>query len=337
MRTRTGLALAAVVTLAAGCAQGGEQTTTPDAEGISAISMAADGSATLAPAYVGVEEGIFEKHGIELEMLSMAGAPASLSALNADSLSIVGQTPTTVAQAREQGIDVQAFCTMNPVDWTGYIALADSPLPTAEEVGYEEAVRALEGKTIGIAARGSGTEIISNATLESVGMSPEDVNYVAVGFGEGALTNLYEGNVDALVTYPFMTQQGAERTKSVLDLATDAPAERYEVTSAVYFAKSSWLEANPDLALAWCDALQESMDFVIDPANWSAVEPVIERVYGIREPEVMDAVLADDGPLSLIHAGPVDCDGLQTWLEMSRAGGLIEQEHSCDEIVWDHP
>ena len=65
----------------------------------------------------------------------------------------------------------------------------------------------LRGKKIGIAAPGTGTNVMANVLLQRAGLQPSDVSYIGVGTGAGALSAVRTGQIDAICNLePAMTQ-----------------------------------------------------------------------------------------------------------------------------------
>ena len=65
----------------------------------------------------------------------------------------------------------------------------------------------LRGKKIGIAAPGTGTNIMANLLLQRAGLQQNDVSYIGVGTTTGAISAIRSGQIDAICNLePAMTQ-----------------------------------------------------------------------------------------------------------------------------------
>src|SRR3546814_9030372 len=56
----------------------------------------------------------------------------------------------------------------------------------------------LKGKKIGVTAPGSSTNMMASFFLSKHGLKPNDVAYIGVGAGQGAITALRTGQIDAI-------------------------------------------------------------------------------------------------------------------------------------------
>jgi ABC-type nitrate/sulfonate/bicarbonate transport system substrate-binding protein len=251
------------------------------------------------------------------------------------SIDVVDASPFTVAKANQEGMDLRFFCGTLNVNWPGYLAPAGTDLASADDAGFETAVQGLRGKTIGVGAIGGGQQAISDSILGSAGVEPSEVQYVAVGFGEGAIGQLEAGNVDVVLTYPFLTQQAGDRGTVIVDVPEHAPDELRGAMNAGWVAPKDWLDANPEAAEAFCDALGDGVSFVQDAENATRTEEILSERFGLSGVSVEDDLLGEGKPLSLL-TNELDCGSLEQALAigLEQAQFAAEPAQTCDNLLW---
>ena len=125
-----GLGLSAMLLVSA-CGSSGSEAS--DAAG--SVTVAKLTGPDFLPVFYGVENGTFEDKGLDVTLVDVVGTGPALSALAANSVNMVQQTPTLAAQARERGDDVRIFCGNIPVQYSTIHTNMDANLPSVQEAG----------------------------------------------------------------------------------------------------------------------------------------------------------------------------------------------------------
>lgn len=145
---------------------------------------------TFTPAEVGVETGIFAKHGLALEITGFAGDAKLQQALTAGSVDIgLGGGPALAFPAK--GVPAK-----------GVAVLANEPRNMALIVSYASAYHGiddLKGKKIGVTTVGSLTDWLAQQMAIQKGWGQAGVTTVSVGGQDTSRAVLATGQVDALV------------------------------------------------------------------------------------------------------------------------------------------
>jgi len=343
LAVKLGVAGAVVSLMAATSACGASNTggdaanTGGDAAAHGVVRFAAlEGSATLFPVSVAMENGVFERNGVELQPISIQGS-AILSGFASGSIDVAVQGVNAFAAAKQKGEDLQIFCGGNPRDTSTFVVAEDSSIPSVDEVGIEGFLKALKGKTVGVASIGA-TQYENVLALLSAADLPENwLTMVAVGVGPVSRASLEKGAVDVLMTYPFIEQElvssGAARV--VFDWGTDNFDSRLGAYYTAYAAKADWLEENGNLARGFCDSLQEALDFARDPANRGGIADILTTDYGVSA-KAVDAVLAPDGPVAKLNT-EIDCPGVEVAMAQAQESGMIAAHPAvtCDDFLWE--
>jgi putative hydroxymethylpyrimidine transport system substrate-binding protein len=140
-----------------------------------------------APLVIAKERGIFEKHGLDVEMIAPAdaSAPPRLVAAGQADIAITYQ-PDLMLQVKE-GLPLTRIGTLIETPLNALIVLKDGPVKELAD---------LKGKKIGYSVASLQNAYIGTV-LASVGLSEKDVEMVNVNFNLS--TSLMSGQVDAII------------------------------------------------------------------------------------------------------------------------------------------
>lgn len=239
----TKAALGAAVLLAAFTGASGAQT---------AINVGCTATTDCASAAVALEEGIFEKNGLDVTM-TLIGLNSNIpAALLSDSIQIGGPTPSVFLQAVDGGLDLVAVAgassTSNTTfDTAGVVASPDS--------GIEEPADFV-GKKVGAPGIGAFLQVLFAKWLIDSGVDPKQVDFVEVTFPTMNDT-LKSGAVDAVVTAePMMSRIIASGTGSVVGYYLENLPERRP--AILYSSTREWADANAEALAAFRAAIEEA-------------------------------------------------------------------------------
>jgi ABC-type nitrate/sulfonate/bicarbonate transport system substrate-binding protein len=142
------------------------------------------------PADVGIREGIFQKHNIELELIAFAGDARMQQAMASDSIDIaLGSGPAMAFIAK--GAPIKAVAAMaGPPLLLALIVRPDGP----------KTVAGLKGKTVSVSTAGSLTYWLVSETSRRQGWGPNGINIAAMGAVQGQIAALKRGNTDGMIT-----------------------------------------------------------------------------------------------------------------------------------------
>jgi ABC-type nitrate/sulfonate/bicarbonate transport system substrate-binding protein len=184
---------------------------------------------------VGAKEGIYAKHGIEVETLDLAGAAKAHQALLAGSAEI----------ELGSGIEMMFIAKGSPTK--GVATLAGPPLGFAIMVAKDSNIRSvadLKGRLIGISTVGSLSDWLPTEISRRRGWGSEGIRRVALGSQDGLTGALLSHNVDGIIGG---TQTGyrLEQTGSGKVLTTFGPLIPDFITHMIV-ASDTFIEAHPD-------------------------------------------------------------------------------------------
>lgn len=209
-----------------------------------------------ASAMIGVEDGIFAKHGLDAS-LTLIGLNSNIpAALMSGSLQVGGPTPSVFLQAADGGVDLVAVAGASSTA----PETADSAatvVKTGETIG---SAKDFVGKKVGVPGIGAFLDVLFKRWLIENGVDPKDVSFVEVTFPT-MNDVLKSGAVDAVVTAEPMLSRivksgtGAVAAKILVGIPKGEPQILYAMTRA-------WAEANPAAVSAFRAAIKEAADVV---------------------------------------------------------------------------
>lgn len=229
------------------------------------------------PLDVGVQEGIFKKHGLDIEISTFAGDAKMQQALAAGSIDIgIGSGPGLAFVAKgapDLGVAEEA----GPPLGITLAVLAKSPITALAD---------LKGKIASISSVGSQTEWMIRELSRQQGWGPDGIKMVALGAVPAQLAALRTGEVDAVpfdITTAYKLQQAGE----VRILLKFGDIVKNYVNHVIY-ASDGVMAHHPDELRRFLAAWFETVAFVkshkedtvrIAAAVLEIPQPVVGRVY----------------------------------------------------------
>ena len=142
-------------------------------------------SGNQAPLWIAKEARLFEKHGLEVELVYIPGGPRALMALLGGSVQFLNYSAIPTMTAALRGAE--------PVILGSSINRPDHSLVVKPAI---RSVQELRGKTIGLSSLGSLTDILLTNALRLNGLTERDVNIVAVGGLAERVGAMQAGRID---------------------------------------------------------------------------------------------------------------------------------------------
>jgi len=268
---------------------------------------------------LGIDQGFFADHGLELEMTSMAGGAAQIPALTTGSLDIGIGNPVSVLTAVAQGLDLKiisnfAYDGPEKADTQVIVSYPDSGIKSALD---------LEGKTVATNSLGGSGEAAIREDVEQQGGDPSLVTFVELPFPDMA-AQLEAGAIDAAaMVQPFMMpvlEAGAEVS---VEFQKDIGIGQISVLT---FTTAEYAAAHPDVIADFRAALSEALTYA--EAHQKDAHATLIDLLGM-DPAVAQA-LPDEG-----YSAELSRDALETWAALALKYGLIAKTVDIDAIILD--
>lgn len=224
----------------------------------------------------GLEEGLFEEHGFDVEINNSVSGAATLPAVSTGQIHFDIGNPMSVGIAVDQGLGIKitngfSNSLAEGEDIAGVVVREDSGIKDWGD---------LEGKnTAVVSLQGHNTLTIADSA-EQDGADPTKVGFTEMGF-QTMIPQLGQGNVDAIfVPEPFLSQALAEEGNTLLgyNFQNSIPG----LPTLVAYTSDTLIEEDPELVADF----QAAMDDVLAQAEANRPDALMTLVdfLGIPEP-----------------------------------------------------
>jgi ABC-type nitrate/sulfonate/bicarbonate transport system substrate-binding protein len=205
--------------------------------------------------WIGVERGLFHKHGVDVEVVDVRNGPSTIQALASNEVQVAYTVPSSVLSAAAGGMDIAFFA--------GLVNRPDGDLIVEPEI---RTATDLKGKRLGVQSIGGGVWLMTVLALENLGMEPTRDNIALITLGDQSVLarSFIAGKVDgAYLSYGYRSVLKDVKHRLLLDLGKSAIA--YQGLALV--AQRPYLRRNPRMVDALLNGVTESVTFVRDPVN----------------------------------------------------------------------
>ncbi len=268
----------------------------------------------LMPSYIAKDHGIFEKHGLDVDLVLLTNQGAVISALVGGSAQIVTPSALAVIQASDQGIDTVfvGSTSMSPSkSRSGIFAKNGSGIHTAKD---------LIGKKIGVPSLNTLIHVIARRWLEIEGVDYNKVNFAEIGFKQmyDALNAGIVDGVSAIDPYYGKLQQIGYVVGN-----PDDSLPKNTLTS-VYAASGDWAASHKATVAAFRQSLSEAIDF-IDTHDAEARAALVKYT---KQPEAVVAAT----PLPDLQV-TVHPEQVQFFIDLAKHQGLIKSSPDAAKMI----
>lgn len=213
----------------------------------------------VAALWIGVEQGFFRKHGLNVEVINIRSGPLTMVALASGDIQVAYTIPGAVLSAAAGGMDVAFF--------GGIVNRADGDLVVEPSIRRPEDLR---GKTIGVQSIGGGVWSHTMMAIEYLGLEPtrDKILLRVVGDPTVQVQSLATGLIDgAWLTYAFSSIVQEKGFRVLLDLGkVSIPFQGLALVT-----QRSYLVKNPEIADSLLRGVLESVAFIQNPARREVV------------------------------------------------------------------
>jgi NitT/TauT family transport system substrate-binding protein len=240
--------------------------------------------------YYAQDQGLFTKHGIDVEIVAASNGAAVAAALIGGSLDIGSGNTTVLATSHERGLP---FVMIAPSG--AYLSKAPTAAFIVAQNSTARTAHDLLGKVIGVGALRSVGEIAVRAYFERAGIAFDGYKLIEVA-NSAIVPTLVSGRVDALLAEePYLSAAvaaGAQKIGFIYDLIGPRWIE------GGFFCTLDFAKANPDAVKRCAQAIGEAADWA--NKNPDATAKIIETYAkmtlapGVQRSFYPDKLLASD-------------------------------------------
>lgn len=268
----------------------------------------------------GIEHGIFEEHGFDVNYeISSAGA-AMLPAVSAGQLDFGVGNPLSVTTAVDQGLDMKIIAGYSHSlaegdDVGGVVTRADSGIETWSD---------LEGKTTAVNAVKTLGDLTIMHLAEEDGADPAALNFSEMGFADMP-AQLERGNTDAVwIPVPFLTELIADENNRLVGYSFQETDPG--MATMVTFTSGQLATEDPEMVADFSEAMTEAL---------AAAEADQE---GSRELLVEFLDIPDEAAQKLVLerlSGELNREQLMFMVNLADRYDFIDQAPTDDELFFN--
>ncbi|MPZ78596.1 MAG: hypothetical protein GEU77_19000 [Deltaproteobacteria bacterium] len=217
------------------------------------------------PAWVAKETGIFEKNGLDVQLIFFTGGSTAVMALVASDTPISQVAGAGVVNSALAGSD--AVLIVGGVTSLNYYLMAQPQIKTPEQ---------LKGGSVAISRFGSASDFIARFALSKIGLTPgKDVSLIQIGSTSARMDATLAGRVQATVINPPASFIGENRGMTVL---ADLPKLGlvYQHTSAA--TTKRFIRENPDIVRRYVKSQVEAVHRIYTDKETSI--KVLSKYFG---------------------------------------------------------
>jgi NitT/TauT family transport system substrate-binding protein len=320
-RTWMALALASTVVLAA-CGGGDEDSggSGGGESGPTQIRVGAIPIVDVAPLYLGIEQGIFDKHQLEVEPFLAQGGAAIVPAVVNGEAQFGFSNITSLLQATGRGVPL-ALVAPGPGatgnaqdDFAAVVVPADSPIQSSAD---------LAGKRVAINSINNISDTVVRESVRLAGGDPSSIEFVEIPFPDMPAA-VSTGQVDAaFAVEPSATvgeSQGLRRVSAPYTETDD------DLTVAGYFTSDQYAAENPEVVQRFTDAMVEAQQYAQD--NPDQVREVL-GTYTQISPEIAQQLTLPT------YQSEINRESVEKLLQLGEQDGIIEGDVDLSQLYFE--
>ena len=235
-----------------------------EAQGLVSVTAAAGLIEAQAEGYYAVDQGIFRKHGLDVQIQTLRNGAAIAAAVAGGSAQFGVSNTLQLAQSQAHGIPfaVVALGDMHDERYplSGLIVTASSGITSG---------KGLNGKTIGVATLRGLDQLAATALVDRQGGNSRTVQFVELS-ATASLDALFQGRVAAITLEPPQLE-AALATNRVRNLGDIENAIAPHWVATDWFSTTDYLRNNPDVGRRFAAAIYEA-------GQWSMANPAAAAV-----------------------------------------------------------
>ena len=235
-------------------------------------------SGTRAPLWIAQDLGLFEKYGLDVNLVYIASGVISVNALLSGSVDTIAASGSSAVSAAARGAPLVIIASL------GHIAYKLVALPSIATI------QGLKGKVIGSSRIGAGTDFALKRLLPKLGLHPgKDVQLIPTGISESdrRLVMMLQGKIDAtLATEDNLLQLGAKGAK--LSVLADLYDNGVYTTGSDIATSRQLLKAKPQQLKAFIMALSEGTAY--GRAHKDQAMGIYRKYLKIEDPKLLESL-----------------------------------------------
>jgi ABC-type nitrate/sulfonate/bicarbonate transport system substrate-binding protein len=197
------------------------------------------------PLLLAADQGIYKKHGLDPELVLLAGA-TGMSALLSGQVQIAQIGGSEVVSAEAGGSDLVLSGNLGSV--SSYVFIVTPEIQTLDD---------LKGKQVGISSVGGSADIATRTSMRHFGLDPDkDITITAMGSLQNRTAGLRNGAIQAAPANPpdaiLLEREGFHVLFNIADLGIPT-------ANATIVAQREWVNQHKEVFQAYNDSVVEAI------------------------------------------------------------------------------
>jgi NitT/TauT family transport system substrate-binding protein len=277
--------------------------------------------AALTDPWIAKQEGIFEKNGLDVNLVEFKSGGDAVSAQQSGDVDIILSIPGTAFTAIERGFDLKVIFQNE----TAKTSAPDSGSIQVQKDSPINSPKGLAGKKVAISALHSQSAVSVQKVIKDAGVNPKDVQFIEIPTPSLA-DALKSKQVDAVVTVdPYTTQLTTSGVGKVISWPNIESIP--EQPLGAWFAKSKYIKDHPDVIEAFTTSLKEAIDYLL--ADENRAKDKVAAYTGL------DPSLVKNMPL-IGWNYKADSKKWQDVIDMMVTSGEMQKPHKVEEFFADN-
>jgi ABC-type nitrate/sulfonate/bicarbonate transport system substrate-binding protein len=280
---------------------------------------------TMAPIWVGIDKGLFRRHGVDPRALQTRSGPIMMATLASGGAPLVWSAPSSALNTSVSGMKLGCF------------AVGNNRVPR-ELVARKgiDSIEDLRGRTFGVQSIGGGFWLSTMVVLDALAIDPDKyrLNMRVIGDTATVTQALITGNVDATVV-PYSYSDIAKRAGA--RALADAGTLKLIYQATVMCSQKDSPAVSNETMNALTRGLVESLIYILDPANKRDVMEVLRKHLRMSKDEDVEASYR----VSLLQMPNIDvAPNLEAWRTVKRIVARVNpkvQDVDLDQVIVNGP
>jgi NitT/TauT family transport system substrate-binding protein len=294
-------------------------------------------------AIVAKAKGLCEKYNFTCETVTINSTSLGFQALVGKTIDVVQGGGDIAASTLLAGGDVVIVGVSLPNTVLSISVRNDVPLPNRAK-GYPAIMQDFKGLKIGVAARGTSSELLFKTMLSESGLNASDVTFVGVGGPATAYAALTIGKqVEGVIMFQPLTQlcRFNKTCDTVVDMTQgEGPAalKAMNGSSVIFAMRRDQVDSNPALMAAFYAAMRDAATWFNDPANFEELVKIYTPLISfgdlpgadqLRREWIKSVIPAYSPTLS------VNRPAVKAMLDYALENKTIDKAIDPAKLVWD--
>jgi len=231
-------------------------------------------SGSMAQTWVAKEARLYEKHGLDLNLVYISGGPRSIMSLIGGSVQFVNHSGMPALEAYQRGADTALIA--SPNNQLEHSLVVQKNITSVEQ---------LRGKVLGMSTAASLTDILLREGLRLNNISEKDVTILPVGDLGARLSGLQTGRLHGVIIAGIQTVTAAKMGFKALIDYSKLPIE---ISGSGILVRRSHVNKNPDITLRFLKAWIEGLYLYRAKPDFALA--TLRKYVASNDPEVLSTI-----------------------------------------------